>query len=110
MLKTRTPSTERRRRDTMAGSTSPRKPSVPPEKKSDTSTYSGRIGARIRATRKSREMSVEAFRDALRQRGIDMATSRVYAIENGTRYVDVNHLPAIAAVLGCKVLELLPPK
>ena len=97
---------------TIVGGTSPKETArVPARKPSDTTTYSGRIGARVRKLRTDNDMSVEGLRDALRRRGVELSISMVYAIENGSRSVDVNHLPAIAAALGCKsVLDILPPK
>ncbi|MDE2102428.1 MAG: helix-turn-helix transcriptional regulator [Patescibacteria group bacterium] len=84
---------------------------MPAEKKPNLRTYSGRIGAIVRKRRKDAGLSVEQFRDALRRRGVEIAISTIYGIENGNNDVDVNHLPAMAAVLGCEsVLEILPPK
>ncbi len=94
---------------TMAGS--PRKGAdVPrPPKEPDTSTYNGRVAARLRELRAKRGLSVEALMDNLAQHGLTVNRSLVYAWENGSKLVHPNHYPAIAAALGCKsVRQFLP--
>lgn len=108
-LKTRPPSTERRGRARLE-SHSQEKP-VPPKKKPNTSTYAGRIGARIRELREEREWSVEQLRDALARRHVGLAISTIYGIENGSREIDIDHMPGFAAVFGFKTVgEFLPPR
>lgn len=84
---------------------------MPPEKKPDTTTYSGRIGARIRKLRKDRDWSVEQLRDALAAKHVTIAISTIYGIENGSREIDVDHMPGFAAAFGFKTVgEFLPAK
>jgi transcriptional regulator with XRE-family HTH domain len=84
---------------------------LPSEKQPDTSTYSGRVAARIRALRKACDMDREQFRAALAKLGVDVALSTLYGWENGNTSPDPDRYPAIAKALRCKsVRDFLPER
>lgn len=80
------------------------------EKEPDTTTYSGRVAARIRMLRKRAGMTREQFHAALAKHGLTVALSNVYAWENGNKGVNPDHYPAIAKALGCKSTRSLLPE
>ena len=69
----------------------------------DQSTYAGRFAARLRYLRKEKRLSVEEAAAAI---GVEPYT--LYRGEEGRREPAVEHFPAIAAALGCKLRNLLP--
>ncbi len=73
-----------------------------PPKDLDQSTFIGQVGARIRARRVRRKLSVEEAAAAA-----GAAVPSWYHWECGTR-LRLESLPAIAAALGCQPRALLP--
>lgn len=69
----------------------------------DLSTYSGKIGARIRKRREQLAITVEDFANTL---GVKLPT--IYHWEAGRNPVPVNLLPSIASALSTSVHRLLP--
>jgi DNA-binding XRE family transcriptional regulator len=69
----------------------------------DLSTYSGKIGARIRKRREQLAITVEDFANKL---GVKLPT--IYHWEAGRNPVPVNLLPDIAAALSTSIHRLLP--
>lgn len=79
------------------------------EKDPDTSTYSGRIAARVRELRKKQRMSREEFWVKLDAIDCRVSVASLYAIENGNVRLNPDFYPAFAKALGCKsVREFLP--
>lgn len=71
----------------------------------DLSTYSGRLGKRMRKRREDLAMSVKEFADAL-----DVQIPTVYHWESGRNPVPMDSLPAIAKALKTTIHELLPKR
>lgn len=79
------------------------------ERQPDTSTYSGRVAARIRELRKNRRMERSELHAALAQHGVKVSMPALYAYENGNRPVNPDHYPAFAKALGCKSVRSFLP-
>jgi len=73
-----------------------------PSKPVDTSTFTGQIGARIRARRERLKLTVP---EAAERTGSNDQTW--YSWERG-RHLPLERLPAIAEALSCKVRALIP--
>jgi DNA-binding transcriptional regulator YiaG len=69
----------------------------------DLSTYSGRVGARIRKRREAVGVSVDELADAC---GVTVQT--IYAWEAGRNAINLNALPLIAAKIKSSPHKLLP--
>lgn len=83
----------------------PRKPAKP---KLD--TYSGRLGARIRALRNEKGWSVERFWQQLDRAGIKASVATINSWEAGRTAMHLDDVPKVAKVFGIAVLDFLPPK
>ena len=80
------------------------------EKDPDTSTYSGRIAARVRELRKKRGLSREELWVKLTAEGCHVGVPSLYNYENGRAKINPDDYPAFAKALGCKsVKDFLPP-
>lgn len=79
------------------------------ERQPNTTTYSGRVAARIRALRKKRRMDRTGLHAALAQHGVKVSMPALYAYENGNRPVNPDHYPAFAKALGCKSVRAFLP-
>ncbi|HZZ70911.1 MAG TPA: helix-turn-helix transcriptional regulator [Pirellulales bacterium] len=92
-------------------------PEIPPDmaprpksKLPSAATYAGRLALRLRARRGDAGLTIPQFADALTRAGYKIATSTVYAWENGTLDPQLNALPALAKVLHVAIADLLPPR
>lgn len=96
----------------MGGSTTTRnrKLAARPHAKTDTSTYSGRLGLAIRKRRQDIGVSVADIVTALNVAGFNLQAPAVYNWETGVNPIPMNALPTLAKVLKTTVHELLPPK
>ena len=79
------------------------------ERDPNTSTYSGRVAARIRKLRKDRQMERSELHAALERYGVKVSMPSLYAYENGNRPVNPDHYPAFAKALGCKSVRAFLP-
>lgn len=93
----------------LAGSKSGAAVAAMNERQPDTSTYSGRVAARIRELRKKRKIDRSQLRDALQQNGVKVSMPALYAYENGNRPVNPDHYPAFSKALGCKSVRAFLP-
>jgi transcriptional regulator with XRE-family HTH domain len=84
---------------------------TPARKETDTTTYSGRLGARMRELREKRGITVEQFRDALRTAtGREFSVQAIYAWERAARDLPLDLIPAVTGILGFeKATSWLPP-
>lgn len=71
--------------------------------KQNLDTYTGRLGAAIKARRQRRRMTADEFAAA-----VPTSLATVYGWESGRKQVPVNLLPAIARALGVSIHTLLP--
>ena len=84
-------------------------PAMPPARKEpDTSTYSGRVGKRIRDLRESKGMTLKQVVEHVNQYGFDIKVAGYSLWELGQRQVDLDALPAIADCFGVAIKKLLP--
>lgn len=81
-----------------------KKPTPPGRPPVERDTFTGRVGAIVRAKREAKKLSVDR---AAGRAGVPASTW--YAFESG-RHLTLERLPAIAKVLGCKVRLLIPPE
>ena len=81
-----------------------------PSKEPDTSQFSGRIAARIRAERERIGLSVEELAAKIEGAGYSIAAPTLYHWENGNRRPDLDALPFIAKALRLRLSDFLPPK
>lgn len=94
----------------MGGPTS-RGRAVPRERSEvDTSTYSGRVAARIRAVIDEKGVPIKALVDAIQAAGHKASERTVFAYLNNTRTLHPDLYPAVAKALKVKLADLLPPK
>lgn len=85
--------------------------SMPPKSNIDTSTYSGRIAARIRELREARGWTVKELANRINAAGgSNLANSTVHGWDNGSRSIDCDFLPTVAKVFGLSVRSFLPVK
>jgi len=75
------------------------------EREIDTSTYRGRLGAKIRARRIELDISVATLAEAL-----GVAVQTVYGWEFGEHGVEIDRLPEIAKILKTDVHSIIPKK
>jgi transcriptional regulator with XRE-family HTH domain len=66
----------------------------------NTSTYTGRVAAKLRELRLKRGWSVDDVRDRLAMRGIEVSAQAIYKWETGLRPVPVDVIPVIARIYG----------
>lgn len=76
----------------------------------DTSTYSGRVAARVRELRAKKEWKIEDFWLRLRDIGLDRSMNTLRAWESGRRLIHPNDYPAIAEAFGISIHSFLPKK
>lgn len=78
----------------------------------DTSTYTGRLAARLRKLREQRGKSVDEMHTSLTSRriGLDISRKTYYAWEAGSHDIPTHALPALAKALGIGVRELMPDR
>lgn len=74
----------------------------------DLDTYSGRLGANIRARREKLGLSVSEFVASLTSKKVKVKAVTIYAWESGQNPIPLNAVPAIADALGWSVSKLLP--
>jgi len=79
-----------------------------PAKPIDTTTYAGRIAARLGELRTDRGWSVEQMAAKITKAGYPVAVSSLYQWLNGRIETQVNALPYIAKAFKLTVAELLP--
>ncbi|MFH5806044.1 helix-turn-helix domain-containing protein [Alienimonas sp. DA493] len=79
-----------------------------PPKEPDTTTYRGRLGARLRSLREGQGWSVEELRDRLEAAGLDVTVRTLNGWESGSSSPTVEKYPTIAATFGVTVHGLLP--
>lgn len=73
--------------------------------KVDSSTYAGKIAARLRELREAKGLTVAELSD---KTGIGLM--RLYSYESHKRKIDPDSYPTLAKALGCKtVAEFFPP-
>ncbi len=79
-------------------------------KEPDTSTYSGRLAARIRELRDRAGLSVEDAVELMEVAGFPVKARSWYYWESGSNSPPVDAIPAIACTLKLKTVRaLLPP-
>jgi transcriptional regulator with XRE-family HTH domain len=83
---------------------------TPKRKEPDMSTYSGRLAARLRYLRERAGLSVKQTVKQINARGYPITEIAYYAWEIGTRQVNLNAIPALAATFGLKTCQGLFPK
>jgi transcriptional regulator with XRE-family HTH domain len=71
-------------------------------------TWEQEVGANVRRIRQARGMSQDQLAAGMTARGVPMSQPTAAKIESATRPLRVNELPALAAVLGVDVGDLLP--
>lgn len=94
----------------MGGST---KAAMPSEREIDTSTYSGRVAARLRTLRKERDWTISTLTEAINRRlkgDAKVAASTVHGWDNGNRKIDPDYYPMLATIFGLTVADFLPKK
>lgn len=74
----------------------------------DSSTYTGRLGHKIREQRESRGLSMREVVEKMETNGFRITIATLAHWEVGRRGIDVNALPAIAGSLGTTIHQLLP--
>lgn len=83
-----------------------RKPSSP-----DSSTYAGRVAARLRELREKKGLTVEHMVNSLNTlHGANIKPVTYYTYEAGSRDLPLNLFPAVASVLGTSIAKFLPPE
>lgn len=86
---------------------------MPPKRKIDTTKYSGRIAARLRALREERGWTVATLAEEINRHlpeGQEAAPSTAHSWENGSRKIDPDLYPVLARVFRMKLYEFLPAK
>ncbi len=82
---------------------------MPAKAEIDTSTYSGRVSARIRKLRELRGWTVADLADKINHRTTkSLANSTIHGWDNGSRKVDPDFYPIIAAAFGIPIRKFLP--
>lgn len=87
--------------------------SMPAKAEIDTSTYSGRVAARLRALRESHGWTVADLRRHINARlpkEQQLAVSTAHSWDNGTRTIDPDFYPLLARLFGLTVRKFLPAK
>jgi transcriptional regulator with XRE-family HTH domain len=85
--------------------------SMPPKVEIDTATYSGRVSARIRKFREERGWTVAELASRINHRtALSLAKSTIHGWDNGSRKVDPDYYPEIAAAFGLTVRKFLPAR
>ena len=84
--------------------------SVPPRKKTNTTTYRGRFSARLRKLREAAGLDVESMVAAVNRHGYECSTAAYYHWENGTAVPRIDALPSLAKALGLTPADLLPDR
>lgn len=84
--------------------------SMPAKKPPDTTTYSGRLGARLRTLREDRGLTVERVAELMTDYGYDISTPTLYHWENGRRQPSIDALPYLAKALKVRIVDLMPAK
>ena len=74
----------------------------------NTDTYSGRLGAAIRARRQELGLSVPQLVAKLKRHKCNTAPTSLYSYEQGAVQIQVNDLPAFAKALDTTIQDLLP--
>lgn len=74
----------------------------------DLTTFSGRLGANIRARREKLGLTVDEVAEELQRHGFKVSYKALYAWEAGQNPININALPTIAAKLGTTVRKLTP--
>lgn len=85
--------------------------SMPPKSNIDTSTYSGRIAARMRELREQRGWTVAELCERLNRelRGdMKIAVQTLHSWDSRKRRIDSDYLPAIAGAFGLSVRAFIP--
>jgi len=86
---------------------------MPPKRKIDTTKYSGRIAARVRALREERGWTVAKLAEEINRHLSEeeaAAPSTAHSWENGSRKIDPDLYPVLARVFRMKLYEFLPAK
>lgn len=79
-----------------------------PPKEPDLTTYAGRLGARLRALRTERGMTVADVREALAGRSVAVTEDTVRAWERGSRSPSLENIQPLAATYGVSADDVLP--
>lgn len=85
--------------------------SMPAKTEIDTSTYSGRVAARLRELREARGWTVAELQERINTRiakARRVAQSTVHGWDNGSRKIDPDFYPVLASVFGKPVRSFLP--
>ena len=84
---------------------------MPAKKPVPTDTYSGRIAARLRELREAKGWTVAELAERLNRslpKDMRVANSTLHGWDAGTRKVDPDYYPAIAATFGLTVRGFMP--
>jgi len=81
-----------------------------PRSEIDTSTYTGRVAARVVELMTKRQMSADELQTALRQHGVDASTASIYTWIGHTRDIPPDNYPAFAKALGLKSVRAFLPE
>lgn len=84
--------------------------SMPPKSDIDTSTYSGRIAARLRSLREAKGWTVKELTARINKANPprSVAQSTVHAWDSNRHKVDPDYIPAIARVFRLTIRSFLP--
>ncbi len=84
--------------------------SMPPKSDIDTSTYSGRIAARLRELREAKGWTVKELTGRINGASPPrkIAQSTVHAWDNGGKAINPDFFPAIARAFGKSVRSFIP--
>ncbi len=89
-----------------------RRANMPAKKPVETSSYSGRVAARLRTLREERDWHVSDLVARINKilKDGELAQSTIHGWDNGSRKIDPDYYPTIARVFGITVLDFLPEK
>lgn len=80
----------------------------PARKEPDTSTYSGRVGKKIRELREAKNLTLKDVVERLNALDVEIKLAAYSHWELGQRQIDWDAIPAIAECLGVSIRKLLP--
>jgi transcriptional regulator with XRE-family HTH domain len=84
---------------------------MPAKTEIDTSTYSGRMAARLRQLREAKGWTVAELQERINTRvpkAMRVAQSTVHSWDSGGRSINSDYLPAIADALGLSIGGFMP--